>query len=80
MNKYTTLPSGKTIRNIDQIKFIDSLKEFKDEFASPAKYWVEFDILYNNDEKVNLSYDVMSTALADRDFLLQKIHSLKFHL
>lgn len=80
MNKYTTLPSGKTIRNIDQIKFIDSLKEFKDEFASPAKYWVEFDILYNNDEKVNLSYDVMSTASADRDFLLQKIHSLKFHL
>lgn len=80
MNKYTTLPSGKTIRNIDQIKFIDSLKEFKDEFASPAKYWVEFDILYDNDEKVNLSYDVMNTASADRDFLLQKIHSLKFHL
>ena len=80
MNKYTTLPSGKAIRNIDQIKFIDSIKEFADEFASPAKHWVEFDILYDNNEKVNLSYDVMSTALVDRDFLLQKIHSLKFHL
>ena len=80
MNKYITLPSGKAIRNIDQIKFIDSLKEFKDEFASPAKYWVEFDILYDNDEKVNLSYDVMNTASVDRDFLLQKIHSIKFHL
>lgn len=80
MNKYTTLPSGKAIRNIDQIKFIDSIKEFADEFASPAKQWVEFDILYDNDEKVNLSYDVMSTAVVDRDFLLQKIHSLKFHL
>ena len=65
---YTTLPTGKIIDNIYNIKTISNISTNIDKYATPMKEWFEYDIEYD-DRKITLSYETLGAAQKDREYI-----------
>ena len=70
---HISLPSGKIINNVDNISTVTLLEAHCNEYSSPAREWVEFDVIYKDGHKVELTYESLSQAAADRDVLREVV-------
>lgn len=70
------LPSGKLIDNIDNVKDITDVSSKTDKYSSPEKTWHEFDIYYDDHSVITLSYEIFTTAAADRMFLVRFLNKV----
>lgn len=75
-NNSLLLPSGKLIDHINDIKDVSNVVTRTDKYSSPEKEWHEFEIQYNNNKSITISYEVFATAAADRIFIVRFLNKV----
>ena len=75
--KYTTLPTGKILHNIYDIKSITNINSNQDKYeitSNISKKWYEFEIEYGDSKRVSPTYKTINSANLDRDFIIETIN------
>ena len=72
--KYTTLPTGKILHNIYDIKTITNINSNQDKYEITSKEWYEFEVEYRDSKCVSLTYETINSANLDRDFIIETIN------
>lgn len=72
--KYISLPTGKILHNIFNIKTITNINSNQNIYETTSKEWYEFDVEYIDGKIISLTYTTLNSANLDREFLIEQIN------